>query len=181
MWNTRVARGVLEVSDHLLVTAVVNMQVNWTGKKKSVRSKEQVDWQKLWEVKLKKKVWQQLKKLNEELERRVYGRDINYGITAVMVLWRLWRQYVVGSKWVVSSKKGDALWNDEIQEGVKKKTVAWRKMMKKGTSETGLPTLHMLFLVSIVPAGTRGFCLYVYIFINISQLKKKCKANLITE
>lgn len=49
MKDARVVRGVLDVSDHFLVIALLHLQVKWTRRKERERREDRVDWERLKE------------------------------------------------------------------------------------------------------------------------------------
>lgn len=132
--DARVVRGIIDISDHYMVVAEMYVNMKWIQKVESVRCEERVDWQKLKEEKVREKYKKELRKLNENLERGRYGSNVD----------KLWEDSykgileivdrLCGRKKVTNGKKGDAWWNSEINEGVKKKRAAWKKTLQRNVT-----------------------------------------------
>ena len=129
--DARVVRGVLDVSDHFLVIAVLHVQLKWIRKKGRDGREDRVDLKSLKEENVNKNYIQELEILNEKIGREMYGSDINKlwedtckGILEIV-------EKVCGRVKIGKGRKGDAWWNEEIKEGVKRKRTAWRKMLQK--------------------------------------------------
>lgn len=129
--DARVVRGMFEGSDHHAVVVKLKVRMKWVGKKRVAQNIERLDWQKLKEGSVKEKYIQELKKLNEALEEAEYEGDVEriwsdscWGILDIV-------EKVCGKKKVTNGKRGDAWWNAEISEGVKRKKMAWKKTLQK--------------------------------------------------
>lgn len=127
--DVRVYRGYDIYSDHYLLIATVLMIAKWKKRKTQEKRKEEVFKVYLLEEESIRKLYQN--RLQKHLERNVMNENLNEEWEDMKTCILNAACEAIGKKKKIRNKRGLKIWNDEIEEAVRDKKLAYLEYLQK--------------------------------------------------